>query len=391
LFFRKTLLVNKSLYLSALVFCGVLAEFTAAAQTATQPFLGVKLYHETLTTPRPLNINVLEIDLTAPGISFLVTPRGPAPQPVFNGVPDETVIQTPRQFVNSSGAQMAVNASFYAISEIHNVNGLNWTNNLGLTASKGDAYSPWEGLPSNDNNYDDALNITSANQATIVKMPSSGANGYTTTPSVTLYNTVTGKNRLLFAKGVTAPSGTACGSFCDPNPRTAAGVSKGGTFLYLMTVDGRQPGVSEGVTLVELANYMLAYGASDAINLDGGGSNQMAANYYSDGQSARLVNVPSEPERSVGTSLAVFALPNGDYSQNGVVDAADYAVWRKSIGGTYAYNAWRQKYGAAASGSAASFGEMAAIPEPSSWIVIGLGVLIGTLPRRTRGREPRAA
>ena len=84
----------------------------------TQPFLGVKLYHETLTSPRPLNINVAEIDLSAPGISFLVSPRGPSPQPVFNGVPDETVIQTPREFLNATGAQLAVNASFYAISAL---------------------------------------------------------------------------------------------------------------------------------------------------------------------------------------------------------------------------------------------------------------------------------
>src|SRR5438132_1444781 len=82
------------------------------------------------------------------------------PQPVFNGVPDETVIQTPRAFLNTTGAQLAVNASFFAISAEHTVNGKTWTNDLGLTASKGDAYSPWEPPPRTDNNYDDALNIT---------------------------------------------------------------------------------------------------------------------------------------------------------------------------------------------------------------------------------------
>src|SRR4029078_6663297 len=96
---------TKSHILWTFLLCGPLADLASATQTVTQPFLGITLYHRTETSPRPLNINVAEIDLTAPGISFLVTRRGPSPQPVFNGVPDETVIQTPRQFVNASGAQ----------------------------------------------------------------------------------------------------------------------------------------------------------------------------------------------------------------------------------------------------------------------------------------------
>jgi hypothetical protein len=101
---------TKSQIIWSVALCGFLAGSAAAAQTVTHPFLGVTMYHETVTSPRTLSINVAEIDLSAPGISFLVTPPGPSPQPVFNGVPDETVIQTPRQFLNSSGAQLAVNA-----------------------------------------------------------------------------------------------------------------------------------------------------------------------------------------------------------------------------------------------------------------------------------------
>jgi exopolysaccharide biosynthesis protein len=361
-----------------------LTGLASAAQTVTQPFLGVTLYHETKTTPRSINLNVAVIDLSAPGISFLVTPRGPAPQPVFNGVADETVIQTPRAFLNATGAQLAVNASFFAISAEHTVNGKTWTNDLGLTASKGDAYSPWESAPSNDNNYDDALNITAANAASIVKMPSSGANGYTTSPSVSLYNTVTGKNRILTNGSVVAPS--TCGSFCDPNPRTAAGLTSGNLKLILMTVDGRDEGVSDGASLVELAGFMAEYGATDAINLDGGGSTQMAANYYNDGQNAKLVNAPSEAERSVGVNLGVFALPNGDYNLNGVVDTGDYAIWRKSVGGQLGYTAWRSRYGAA-SGSGSEFNENTSVPEPSgvALIVVATVVCLMSAQKKRRG------
>ena len=350
-----------------------LVDLAPAAQTVTQPFLGITLYHETKTTPRAITLNVAVIDLSAPGVSFLVTPRGPTPQPIFNGVADETVIQTPRAFLNATGAQLAVNASFFAISAEHTVNGKTWTNDLGLTASNGDAYSPWEPPPRTDNNYDDALNITASNVASIVKMPATIVTGYETSPSVSLYNTITGKNRILTGGAVVAPA--TCGSFCDPNPRTAAGLTSGNSKLILMTVDGRDEGVSDGATLVDLAGFMAEYGATNAINLDGGGSTQMAANYYNDGANAKLVNVPSETERSVGTNLAVFALPNGDFNLNGIVDAGDYAVWRKSIGGTLGYNAWRQRYGAAG-GSGSEFSENATVPEPTGAVLITIAAIV---------------
>lgn len=58
------------------------------------------------------------------------------------------------------------------------------------------------------------------------------------------------------------------------NPRTLAGVTGDGKLL-LVTVDGRQPGWSVGASFQESAGIMRALGASDAVNLDGGGSTTM--------------------------------------------------------------------------------------------------------------------
>ncbi|MBO0841676.1 MAG: phosphodiester glycosidase family protein [Nocardioides sp.] len=58
-------------------------------------------------------------------------------------------------------------------------------------------------------------------------------------------------------------------------PRTIAGIDAHGRLL-LVTVDGRQPGVSEGLTLAEEAVLMKSLGAVDAMNLDGGGSTAIA-------------------------------------------------------------------------------------------------------------------
>ncbi|MGH9283537.1 MAG: phosphodiester glycosidase family protein, partial [Acidimicrobiales bacterium] len=55
------------------------------------------------------------------------------------------------------------------------------------------------------------------------------------------------------------------------HPRTLVGWSPSGETL-LVTVDGRQPDVSVGMTLAEAANLLLGLGASEGINLDGGGS-----------------------------------------------------------------------------------------------------------------------
>jgi len=83
------------------------------------------------------------------------------------------------------------------------------------------------------------------------------------------------------------------------HPRTAVAKLKDGKFLML-TVDGRRPGVSVGMNLPELAEYLLSLGAVDAMNLDGGGSTTM----FLDG---KVVNQPSDPngERKVGDALIV--------------------------------------------------------------------------------------
>lgn len=84
------------------------------------------------------------------------------------------------------------------------------------------------------------------------------------------------------------------------HPRTAVGVTVNGKILFV-TVDGRQPGLSRGVSLKELATLLLEYGAVDAVNLDGGGSSSCAIR---DG----VANSPSEGvERPVADSLLVFA------------------------------------------------------------------------------------
>lgn len=89
------------------------------------------------------------------------------------------------------------------------------------------------------------------------------------------------------------------------NPRTAVGIDASGTQLTLLVVDGRQPKLSVGMTLNELAKEMVQLGCVSALNLDGGGSTALV---YRDPSTGKLtvMNSPSDTkERSVADVLGV--------------------------------------------------------------------------------------
>ncbi|WP_265445829.1 phosphodiester glycosidase family protein [Acetivibrio straminisolvens] len=91
------------------------------------------------------------------------------------------------------------------------------------------------------------------------------------------------------------------------HPRTAAGTSKSGKDLILVTVDGRQA-ASKGMSQRELANLMLSLGAYNAINLDGGGSTTMVSRPFATND-LKVVNTPSDGGlRSISTAIGVFSV-----------------------------------------------------------------------------------
>jgi hypothetical protein len=82
------------------------------------------------------------------------------------------------------------------------------------------------------------------------------------------------------------------------HPRSAIGFNADTSRFFFVTVDGRQPGYSEGMTLFELAEFMRELGCSQALNLDGGGSTTMVVR-------GNVVNRPSDAagERAVANAL----------------------------------------------------------------------------------------
>jgi hypothetical protein len=83
------------------------------------------------------------------------------------------------------------------------------------------------------------------------------------------------------------------------------------------------------------------------------------------------------------TGLVTVAGMLGDYNGNGIVDAADYVVWRKKNGTQTEYDTWRENFGkSGASGSDLLGSEFPSpVAEPAS-VVLALVVVIMRLAVR---------
>jgi serralysin len=108
-------------------------------------------------------------------------------------------------------------------------------------------------------------------------------------------------------------------------------------------------------------------------------------------------------------SLSPTAILLGDYNQNGVVDASDYDVWRKTMGRTVAtgtgadgnfdgqitaadFNVWRSHFGqvgGSGSGAGADLSLQTNVPEPSYLYLLITGCILATTPAWCRRRRIR--
>jgi exopolysaccharide biosynthesis protein len=226
----------------------------------------------------------VRVDLRAPGISFYTTPH----QGSLN-----TIATTTGDFLKKFGLQVAVNANFFApccnaTAEEKTV--------LGLAVSDGNTVAVPNSIPGQNA----ALVITRNNQSSIEETTEQ-------TDLTNVFNAVTGSG-IIVQDGVNVGAQTPYGDGADPNPRTSMGLSQNGRFLYIVVIDGRQPGYSIGTKSVETAALMLAFGAYTAINLDGGGSTDLVEDDGHGG--ATIVNRPSGgAERFDANQLGIHAWP----------------------------------------------------------------------------------
>ena len=285
-----------------------------AGQIVDRPFSGITTISRTEDSPRRVNLHVIEIDLKAPGIRFKLTP----PSGTL-----ETVRQTTLDFLKQEHAQVAVNGHFFLPFPSANTD----ADLIGFAASNGTVYSAFEApvqsyaIVANA----PAINIDASNHAGIVHRDSRFADGKHIAEDVTVWNALAGSAQIVtngiktipvYADtknpgGLLIPGGRGNYSnnsswYDSLQARTAVGLSRNNTTLYLFTVD-RARG-SLGMKLGEVADLLIRdYGVYNALNLDGGGSTTLAMENPVTHVGA-IVNISSDNPngRSVGSNLAVF-------------------------------------------------------------------------------------
>jgi hypothetical protein len=241
-------------------------------------FQGIEQAPVVLAQPRPIQAQILRVHLDAPGLSMVATPG--------NGkAPGETTGQWTSSFLKAQHCQAAVNAApFDKVTALEG----RPLDVIGLQVSGGLVVSPDDGSP--------ALLILKNGQAKIQRPPF---------PDQQIKEAVAGFQIVLW-------QGRTVATDVKLHPRTGAGVSADGRTLWLLTVDGRQAGRSEGCTTVEMADWLRAMGAQSGINLDGGGTTTMVL-AKEDGIPL-ILNQPIHAgipglERPAGSHLGVHALP----------------------------------------------------------------------------------
>jgi hypothetical protein len=102
------------------------------------------------------------------------------------------------------------------------------------------------------------------------------------------------------------------------------------------------------------------------------------------GNSPRTGDVGS-PGFVPGLSTAL----EGDFNGDGSVDAADYVVWRKNLGGIHTpddYNTWRAHFGQTAGSGAITAATPAAVPEPATLALLFFSAMTTFARLRLRRR-----
>ena len=242
--------------------------------------------------PRLMKINIIRIDLKTPGLDFTTTDRDKhwgKEMPDRKGYIIRTKRQRTRDFMKEARAKgmnmiLAVNAAPWGPWEkpfthkYANPSGVNILNGVVISdhEGKGPVFVIYkDGTPAIERrlNVEDYPNIKIA------------VSGFS----------------------IVAKDGKS--TFKDKSlaPRTAYGISADKRYMYILCVDGRQKQWSMGMTCQEAGEWLMAAGASDAINMDGGGSTTLV---YWDEKENKLVSLCRHTlggyERYVASSIGII-------------------------------------------------------------------------------------
>ena len=255
----------------------------------------------------------IRVDLTDPDVRLFPTPR----HTNYLARSRETMGYTVSDFLATNQLQVAINANMFDPSEYYQRAGSPMYLS-GLHVSQGEVVSEQR------NNREAASVIFDSN-----KLGSVIHTNWPATNTAGIHAAVTGMYPLVIRGSNVGYWYRGDSDFLhQQQPRTAIGLSADKRFLYLLAIDGRQAGYSDGAYDYETAGWLMLLGAHDGVNMDGGGSTTLTIQ-DSTGQPRRLnhpsavANDPRGRERTVGSHLGIYAAPLPGLIDNLTVQAED--------------------------------------------------------------------
>lgn len=280
------------------------------------------------TIPRLQAANCVRVDLTDPDVRLFPTPPATNYQAGYR----ETLSLTVSNFLKIHRLQVASDANFYRANP-----GAGDPSSEGVPTDVYGLQICTGAVVSIPNNADAEPRFCSLLFATNNEPFFAFNNRPPGTNTTGIYSAVTGYYPVLTNGAIVGAAYLAANypdnTIHNPQPRTVFGVSQDSRYLFLVNIDGRQGGYSDGATDQESAMWLIRFGAWNAINMDGGGS---AAMYMADckgnpiplGHSSYVAQ--RNRERYVGSHLGVFARPLAPiYDVTSVPGAYDAVVtWK---------------------------------------------------------------
>ncbi|MFM9194284.1 MAG: phosphodiester glycosidase family protein, partial [Planctomycetia bacterium] len=254
---------------------------------------GVRYGRIHATEPRPLEVHVLEVDLASPGLAI----EAFVPPDPDSAGPAEAMLVDPRECAGRPGVVAAINANaFGALPDPSGKAAEGWRESQPVTIAGWALTGTGERSPA-ENGYDQFW-VDAAGRAHV------GRAG----------KPVEGQARAAVAGfgAIVVGGSVVVGPDKVLHPRSAVGTDAEGRRVWMVVVDGRQPGYSEGMSGHELATLMRQLGCTEALNLDGGGSTVLLkARGEGDGKVAlEIMNRPSGGRpRPVPVMLGVTKRP----------------------------------------------------------------------------------
>ncbi len=264
---------------------------------AVELYPGIKHVEVTVSSPRKMVINTMQIDTATPDLSFYTTPR----YKPWMSTRTEVQREITRDFIRESQATdkklvVAINADFWNPWIPSEWNLETVVDVGGLAVSEGILVSRGSLRPSLIFEKNGTISMAITAELYNISNVQTAVSGF----------------GFCLSEGNPLPSGD------DLHPRTGTGLSQNSRYVYFTTIDGRQPD-SEGSTTQELGSWLKYFGAYNGINMDGGGSTTMAwwDPDASGSDKCELLNSPRgsggwstlTTERCVGNSIGVYYVP----------------------------------------------------------------------------------